>query len=56
MKKFLVTSSACVYPRYCTIPTPESEGFKDEPEPTNSGYENFIRERLIKNWPERYSS
>ena len=25
-------------------------------EPTNSGYENFIRERLIKNWPERYNS
>lgn len=36
--RFLVTSSACVYPRYCTIPTPEEEGFKDEPEPTNSGY------------------
>ncbi|CAL7963094.1 GDP-L-fucose synthase [Gammaproteobacteria bacterium] len=33
-----VCSSACVYPRYCTIPTPEIEGFKDEPEPTNSGY------------------
>jgi len=31
-------SSACVYPRYCTIPTPESEGFLDEPEPTNYGY------------------
>ncbi len=31
-------SSACVYPRYCTIPTPETEGFSEEPEPTNFGY------------------
>ncbi len=37
-ERFLVVSSACVYPRHCTIPTPESEGFKDEPEPTNIGY------------------
>ena len=36
--KILVTSSACVYPRHCSIPTPESEGFKDRPEPTNEGY------------------
>lgn len=36
--RFLVTSSACVYPRFCTIPTPEAEGFKDTPEPTNEGY------------------
>ena len=35
---FVVTSSACVYPRHCTIPTPEEEGFKDRPEPTNEGY------------------
>jgi len=33
-----LVSSACVYPRFCTIPTPESEGFLDEPEPTNYGY------------------
>lgn len=38
VERFLVTSSACVYPRYCTIPTPEEEGFSGEPEPTNSGY------------------
>lgn len=37
-ERFLVVSSACVYPRFCTIPTPEDEGFKDEPEPTNTGY------------------
>lgn len=35
---FLVVSSACVYPRNCSIPTPEFEGFLDEPEPTNGGY------------------
>ncbi|MCM0605495.1 MAG: NAD-dependent epimerase/dehydratase family protein [Xanthomonadaceae bacterium] len=38
VERFLTTSSACVYPRHCTIPTPEIEGMKDEPEPTNSGY------------------
>jgi GDP-L-fucose synthase len=36
--RLLVTSSACVYPRHCSIPTPEEEGFRDEPEPTNRGY------------------
>ena len=34
----VMVSSACVYPRFCSIPTPETEGFKDEPEPTNQGY------------------
>jgi len=38
VERYLCVSSACVYPRYCTIPTPESEGFKDVPEPTNIGY------------------
>ncbi len=38
VERFLVTSSACVYPRHCTIPTKEEEGVKEEPEPTNSGY------------------
>lgn len=38
IEKILVVSSACVYPRYCKIPTPESEGFINEPEPTNYGY------------------
>ena len=38
VERFLVTSSACVYPRFCSIPTPEEEGFVGEPEPTNSGY------------------
>lgn len=38
VERFLVTSSACVYPRHCSIPTPEEEGLLGEPEPTNSGY------------------
>lgn len=38
VERFLVVSSACVYPRDCKVPTPESEGFLDEPEPTNGGY------------------
>jgi len=38
VERFLVVSSACVYPRSCSVPTPESEGFLDEPEPTNGGY------------------
>lgn len=38
VERFLVVSSACVYPRNCSIPTPETEGHVDEPEPTNGGY------------------
>ena len=38
IKKFLTVSSACIYQRYCSIPTLEKEGFTGEPEPTNSGY------------------
>lgn len=38
VKRFLAVSSACVYSRNCSVPTPESEGFMDEPEPTNGGY------------------
>lgn len=38
VERYLITSSACVYPRHCSVPTPESEGFRDEPEPTNAGY------------------
>lgn len=36
--RYLVVSSACVYPRHCAIPTPETEGFRDAPEATNEGY------------------
>lgn len=38
VERFLAVSSACVYPRDAMIPTPETEGFRDEPEPTNGGY------------------
>ena len=38
VERFLVVSSACVYPRNSSVPTPEAEGFIDEPEPTNGGY------------------
>ncbi|MDO8269839.1 MAG: NAD-dependent epimerase/dehydratase family protein [Candidatus Levybacteria bacterium] len=38
VERMLAVSSACVYPRNCSVPTPESEGFLDEPEPTNGGY------------------
>ena len=38
VERFLLVSSACVYRRHCTIPTPESEGFEGMPEPTNFGY------------------
>ena len=36
--RYLVVSTACVYPRDCKIPTLETEGFRDEPEQTNRGY------------------
>lgn len=38
VERFLTVSSACVYPRNCSIPTPETEGLMDEPELTNGGY------------------
>ena len=38
VERFLVVSSACIYPRDAAIPTAETEGFKKEPEPTNGGY------------------
>ncbi len=38
VERFLVVSSACVYPQVCAMPTPESEGFRDAPADTNLGY------------------
>lgn len=38
VSRFLMVSSACVYPRDCQIPTPEEDGVRDAPEPTNAGY------------------
>jgi len=36
--RFLVVSSACVYPHDAPVPTPESAGDVGVPEPTNQGY------------------
>jgi len=38
VERYLCTSSTCVYPRYCKVPTLETDGFKDDPEPTVLGY------------------
>jgi len=37
-ERFLLVSTACVYRRHCPVPTPEHDGFIDDPEPTNLGY------------------
>lgn len=57
VERFLVVSSACVYPRNCSVPTPESEGFLDEPEPTNGGYgwAKRIAEKLGMYYGEEFS-
>ena len=36
--RLLVVSSACVYAREATVPTPETEGFLGRPEAANEGY------------------
>jgi nucleoside-diphosphate-sugar epimerase len=36
--RFLVVSTACIYPHDAAIPTPEDEGDRGTPEPTNEGY------------------
>jgi len=36
--RFLVVSSACVYSRDARVPTPEEDGFVNDPEPSNLGY------------------
>lgn len=38
VERYLCVSSACVYPRESSVPTPEEEGFLSDPEPTNLGY------------------
>jgi GDP-L-fucose synthase len=56
VERFLVCSSACVYPRHCSIPTPETEGMVGEPEPTNSGYgwAKRMEEYLGQKYAEEY--
>ncbi|HIE52562.1 MAG TPA: NAD-dependent epimerase/dehydratase family protein [Armatimonadetes bacterium] len=36
--RFCVVSTACIYPHDAKVPTPESEGDRGTPEPTNEGY------------------
>lgn len=38
VERFLMVSSACVYPREAGIPNREEEGFLNDPEPSNLGY------------------
>lgn len=38
VKRFLQVSTACIYPHDSKVPTPESEGERGTPEPTNEGY------------------
>lgn len=38
VKRFLQVSTACIYPHDAKVPTPESEGERGTPEPTNVGY------------------
>src|SRR5258708_6978584 len=57
VERFLAVSSACVYPRECSVPTPESEGFVSEPVPTNGGYgwAKRMSELLAKYYAEEFS-
>lgn len=36
--RFVQTSTACIYPHDAIVPTPETEGERSDPEPTNAGY------------------
>lgn len=38
VERFLVVSTACIYPHDAEVPTRESEGGRGLPEPTNEGY------------------
>lgn len=38
VERILLASSACVYSRDSVVPTPETDGFIGNPEPTNLGY------------------
>lgn len=56
VERFLVVSSACIYPSDAHIPTPETEGFRGEPEPTNGGYgwAKRMAEKLGMYYAEQY--
>lgn len=50
VKRFLQVSTACIYPHDAIVPTPESEGDRAVPEPTNEGYgfAKLMGEKLAK--------
>ncbi len=50
VKRFLQISTACIYPHDAKVPTPESEGTRGAPEPTNEGYglAKLMGEKLAK--------
>ena len=56
VERFLVISSACVYPHDAKVSTPESEGFRGEPEETNGGYgwAKRMAEKLGEYYAEEY--
>lgn len=57
VERFMEVSSACIYPKDAIIPTPEDEGFKGEPEPTNGGYGwgKRMGELLARYYQEQYN-
>ena len=56
VKRFVQVSTACVYPHDAAVPTPESEGTRGEPEPTNGGYgwAKRIAEKLGDYYAQQY--
>jgi nucleoside-diphosphate-sugar epimerase len=38
VRRYCAVSTACIYPHDAKVPTPESEGDRGTPEPTNEGY------------------
>ncbi|HXV28492.1 MAG TPA: NAD-dependent epimerase/dehydratase family protein, partial [bacterium] len=50
VKRCLQVSTACIYPHDAKVPTPESEGGRGTPEPTNEGYgfAKLMGEKLAK--------
>ena len=50
VKRLLQVSTACIYPHDAKVPTPESEGERGAPEPTNEGYglSKLMGEKLAK--------
>jgi GDP-L-fucose synthase len=55
-RRVVMVSSACVYPRDASVPTPEEDGSRDAPEPTNAGYgwSKRMCEYLAQSYAEEY--